>query len=40
MIAAACPRRRTSRRLAASAVMNQADSIQHEDAMFEDLPAR
>ena len=28
------------RRLAASAVMNQADSIQHEDTMFEDPPAR
>ena len=26
------------RRFAASAVMNQADSIQHEDAMFEDPP--
>ncbi len=28
------------RRLAASAVMNQADNIQREDAMFEDPPAR
>ena len=28
------------RRLAATAVMNQADSIQQEDAIFEDPPAR
>ena len=28
------------RRVAAKAVMNQADSIQEEDAMFEDTPAR
>lgn len=28
------------RRLAASTVMNQADSIQDEDAMFEDPPTR
>ena len=28
------------RRLAARAVMNHADSIQDEDAMFEDPPAR
>ena len=28
------------RRLAASAVMNQADSIEDGDAMCEDLPAR
>ncbi|MYB06597.1 MAG: hypothetical protein F4Y24_09620 [Gemmatimonadetes bacterium] len=28
------------RRLAATAVMNQADRIQDEDAVFEDPPAR
>jgi len=28
------------RRSAATAVMNQADSIQHEDAIFDDPPAR
>ncbi|MDE2803855.1 MAG: hypothetical protein OXN18_01785 [Gemmatimonadota bacterium] len=28
------------RRLAARAVMNQADSIQDEDSMFEDPPSR
>lgn len=28
------------RRLAATAVMGQADSIQREDAIFEDPPAR
>ena len=28
------------RRLAAKVVMNQADSIQDEDAMFEDPPTR
>jgi len=34
------PAQAHARRMAAKAVMNQADSIQDEDAMFEHRPAR
>ena len=38
--AATCPRRRTSGRLVARVVMNQANSIQDEDVMLRHPPAR